>query len=48
MSEENTQEFMKKHPPWFTLGIHPIRFAKKISEEEQKEEKEREADGGSE
>jgi len=34
------EEFMKKHPPWFMFDFHPIQFAKKLSEEEQKDEKE--------
>jgi hypothetical protein len=44
MSDNKVEEFMKKNPPWFMLDIHPIRFAKKLSEEEQKEEKEIEID----
>jgi len=40
MSENKVQELMKKHPPWFMLDVHPIRHAKKISEQEEKIEKE--------
>ena len=40
MSENKVEEFMKKHLPWFMFDFHPIRFAKKISEEEEKIEKE--------
>jgi hypothetical protein len=40
MSENKAQEFMKKHPPWFTLDIHPIRFSKKLSEEEREDNRE--------
>jgi len=40
MSGNKVEELMKKHPPWFMLEIHPIRHAKKISEEEEKIEKE--------
>jgi hypothetical protein len=35
VSESKVHELTKKHPPWFMLDIHPIRHAKKISEEEQ-------------
>jgi len=42
MSDNKVQNLMKKHPPWFMFDFHPIRFAKKLSEEEQKDEKERE------
>jgi hypothetical protein len=34
------EEFMKKHPNWFMFDFHPIKFSKKISDEEQKIEKE--------
>jgi len=34
MADNKVEELMKKHPPWFILGIHPIRFAKKLSEEQ--------------
>jgi hypothetical protein len=44
MTDKRVEDLMKKHPPWFMLDIHPIRFAKKLSEEEQKEEKEIEID----
>ena len=40
MSRNKVEEFMKKHPPWFMFDFHPIQFAKKLSEEEQKDEKE--------
>jgi len=40
VSENKVEESMKKHPPWFMLDVHPIRHAKKISEEEEKIEKE--------
>jgi len=40
MSDNKVEEFMKKNPPWFMFNFHPIRFAKKISEEEKKIEKE--------
>ncbi len=40
MSENKVEEFMKKHPPWFMFDFHPIRSAKKLSEEEEKIEKE--------
>ena len=40
MSGEKTQEFMKKHAPWFMFDIHPIRFAKKLSEEGSEDERE--------
>ena len=39
MSRNKVEEFMKKHPAWFMFDFHPIRFAKKLSEEEQKDEK---------
>jgi len=45
MSLEKIERFFKNHPPWFMYDFHPIRFAKKLSEEEQKDEKETEADG---
>jgi hypothetical protein len=38
MTENKVEEFMKKHPPWFMFDFHPIRSAKKLSEEEQKDE----------
>jgi len=40
MTDNKVEEFMKKHPPWFMFDLHPIRFAKKISEQEEKIEKE--------
>jgi len=40
MSCNRVEALMKKHPPWFMLDVHPIRHAKKISEEEQEDEKE--------
>jgi len=38
MSDNKVEEFMKKNPPWFMFDVHPIRFAKKLSEEEQEDE----------
>jgi len=46
VSENKVQEFLKKNPPWFMFDFHPIRFSKKLLEEEQKDEKEAEVDGG--
>jgi len=43
MGDSKIEGFMKKHPPWFTLDIHPIRFAKKLSEGEQQDKRESEA-----
>jgi len=40
MADNKVEVFMKKHPPWFMFDFHPIRFAKKIAEEEEKIEKE--------
>jgi hypothetical protein len=40
MNDNRVEEFMKKHPPWFIFDFHPVRSAKKISEEEKKIEKE--------
>jgi len=40
MNQDKLVNFMKKHPPWFMLDIHPMRHAKKISEEEQEDEQE--------
>jgi len=40
LSENKVEGSMRKHPPWFMFDIHPIRHAKKISEEEEKIEKE--------
>jgi len=40
VSEGKVQEFLKKHPPWFMLDIHPIHHAKRISEQEEKIKKE--------
>jgi len=40
VTDNKVEDLMKKHPPWFMLDVHPIRHAKKISEEEQKIEKE--------
>jgi hypothetical protein len=42
VSDNKVEEFMKKNPPWFMFDFHPIRSAKKLSEEEQKDEKETE------
>lgn len=39
MSDNKVEEFMKKHPPWFMFDFHPIHLAKKLSEEEQENEK---------
>jgi len=36
MSDSDLEEFMKKHPPWFMFNFHPIKFSKKISDEEKK------------
>jgi len=44
MNENKAEELAKKHPPWFILDIHPIRFAKRLSEEEQKDEEQTEVD----
>ena len=44
MSEKKIEEFLKRHPPWFMFDFHPIRFAKKLSEEEQEDEKETEVE----
>lgn len=33
-------KFMKKHTPWFLFDFHPLRLAKKVSEKEEKIEKE--------
>jgi hypothetical protein len=40
MSDNKVEGFMKKNPPWFMFDIHPIRHAKKVSEQEEKVEKE--------
>ncbi len=40
MSNNKVEEFMKKHPPWFMFNFHPIHMAKKLSEEEQKDDQE--------
>ena len=40
MSGNKVEEFVKKHPPWFMMDVHPIRHAKKLSEEVEKIEKE--------
>jgi len=40
VNENKVEEFMKKHPAWFMFDFHPIRSAKKLSEEEEKIEKE--------
>ena len=40
VDKSRIEELMKRHPPWFMFDIHPIRHAKKISEEEEKIEKE--------
>jgi len=37
---DKVQDLMKKHPPWFMFDFHPIRFAKKIWEEERGNEEE--------
>jgi len=42
MTDNKVEESMKKHPPWFMFDFHPIRFAKKVSEEEEEDEKETE------
>jgi len=44
MSESKVEEFMKKHPPWAYAGIHPIRLAKNLSEEEQQAQMQSDAD----
>jgi len=44
MSGNKVEESMKKHPPWFIFHFHPMRFSKELSEEEQKDEKETEAE----
>jgi hypothetical protein len=40
VSKNKVEGLMKKHPPWFAFDFHPIRFTKKLSEEEEKIEKE--------
>jgi hypothetical protein len=40
VSENKVEKFMKKHPPWFMFDFHPIRSARKLSEEEEKIKKE--------
>jgi len=30
---------MKRHPSWFIFDFHPIRFAEKLSKEEQRDKK---------
>jgi len=40
MTDNKVEDLMKKHPPWFMFDFHPIRFAKKLSEEEEKDEDE--------
>jgi len=32
---DNIEEFRRKHLSWFIFDSHPIRFAKKLSKEEQ-------------
>jgi len=44
VSESKVQELMKKHPPSFMFDFHPIRFSKKVSEDEQEDQKEIEVD----
>jgi len=44
MGDSKIEGFMKKHPPWFMFDFHPIRFARKLSEEEQKNEQETDVD----
>jgi hypothetical protein len=39
MSEDKIESLMKKHPSWLMFDFHPMRFAKKLSEEEQENEK---------
>jgi len=34
MRNNKIEELMKKHPPWFMFDFHPMRFAKKISEQD--------------
>jgi len=40
MNDNRVGELMKKHPPWFIFDSHPVRSAKKISDEEEEIEKE--------
>ncbi len=40
MNDKEAEDLMKKHPPWFLFDFHPIRFVKRLSEEEQKDKKE--------
>jgi len=40
MADNKVEDLMRKHPPWFMFAIHPIRSAKKLSEEEERIEKE--------
>jgi hypothetical protein len=44
MSDKDKQGLMRRHPPWFLFDFHPIRFAKRTLEEEQRDKKEPEAD----
>jgi len=44
MSGNKIDELMKKHPPWFMFDFHPMRFVKKLSDEEQEEEEETETE----
>jgi len=44
MSGNRAEDLMKKHPSWFISDFHPIRFAKRPSEVERKEEKETKAE----
>jgi len=48
VSENEVEQLMKRHPPWFMFDFHPIRSAKKLSEEEQEDEKGIETDRGKE
>jgi len=41
MNDNRVEELMKRHPPWFMFDTHPMRFAKKLSEGEQEEERNR-------
>jgi hypothetical protein len=45
MTYNKVEDLMKKHPSWFMFDFHPMRFAKKLSEEEQEDEKEIEENG---
>jgi len=43
-----TEESVKKHLSWFMFDFHPMRFAKKLSEENQEDEEGTGALGGKE